>query len=127
MYKITMIAVLMALSACSTAPKQLEVVPADISDVYNATVLIDRQIEAILQQALEQEPLQLYFYRDIEYNIALIDGERVVHLSYDSYVKLIDLLTLLTNRIEIRERQIDDITNIRTRKQLRESRQFDIP
>lgn len=127
MYKIILIIALAALSACSTNPKQLEVVPADISDVYNATVLIDRQIEAILQQALEQEPLQLYFYRDIEYNVALIEGERVVYLSYDSYVKLIDLLTLLTNRVEIRERQIDDITNIRTRKQIRESRELFIP
>lgn len=101
------------LGACSTAEKRVvEVIPDDISSIVDVSKETDAEFAKVLKEATELQPLELYLYRGIKYNVLLVRGSRVIYISYDNYVKLIDLLKVLENRIEIREQQIDDINNI---------------
>lgn len=108
-----LVAAISLLGACSSIDKKVvEVVPDDIVSIVEESKATDTKFAEVLEEATKLQPLELYLYRDIKYNILLVRGSRVIYLSYNDYVKLIDLLKVLENRIEIREQQIDDINNI---------------
>lgn len=128
MYRLTILLLVSLLSACSVAPtKTIKVVPEDVSEIIERTSIIDKEFVDMIAAATDISPLELYLYREIDYNVMLIRGSKVVYMSYTDYVKLIDLLKVLENRIEIREQQIDDIIDIHKRKQIRDGKQLEIP
>lgn len=95
--------------------KTVEVIPDDIESIVEDAKEVEDSLTDVVSKAFDIEPLELYLYRDIHYNVMLVRGSRVIYVSYDDYVKLLDLLKVLENRIEIREKQIDDVIDIHKR------------
>lgn len=104
------ISIAILLSACSTPNT---VVVKDNEKSEQVTKESIKQIDDMLAVRIQtlNEPLDLSAYKNIQFVVienSLYSGRRIV-VKYDEYVKLIELLKVLENRIVIQQKTIDEL------------------